>query len=314
MTETDFDALHDLEREVSAADHPQYVVSREEIVDDFELSYVDAERDSLLAEAPDGTILAYGIVLVPPGQDTLVRSILPGAVRPSARGRGLGRQLFEWQVSRGIERLAASDRALPGWLMTFVADGLPAAGRLFERHGLSIARYFLELRHDLREIPDAPLHDSVRLELFSAERSAATLNARNESFRDHWGSQPTDPEAWDAFIARSITRPDLSSLAIGVRDGVEEVAGLVIVSVNPEDWEGVGFSSAYIDLVGVRREWRGRGLAQALLANSLRLIAAAGLDKAVLDVDAASPTGALGLYTRLGFTEATRSITYVREF
>ena len=198
--------------------------------------------------------------------------------------------------------------------MTIVADGLPAAGRLFERHGLSIARYFLELRHDLREIPDAPLHDSVRLELFSAERSAATLNARNESFRDHWGSQPTDPEAWDAFIARSITRPDLSSLAIGVRDGVEEVAGLVIVSVNPEDWEGVGFSSAYIDLVGVRREWRGRGLAQALLANSLRLIAAAGLDKAVLDVDAASPTGALGLYTRLGFTEATRSITYVREF
>lgn len=314
VQESDFDALHQLEREVSAQDHPHYVVSREEIADDFEMSFFDASRDSLLAEAPDGTVLAYGIVFVPPGQDTLVRSILPGAVRPIARGRGIGRQLFEWQVARGTEVLAASTKPLPGWLMTFVSDGVADAARLFERFGLSIRRYFLELRHDLDTLADAPLDADLRIEQFGSEWSAATRDARNDAFRDHWGSQPTDEEGWDSFIARSIMRADLSCLAIGTRDGVEEVAGFVLVSVNPEDWEGTGFSSAYIDLVGVRREWRGRGLAPALLAHSLRLVAADGLDKAVLDVDAESPTGALGLYTGLGFVEATRNLAWVREF
>jgi ribosomal protein S18 acetylase RimI-like enzyme len=314
ITEADFDALHELEREVSAADHPHYVVSREEIAEDFEMSFFDAATDSLLAQAADGTVLAYGIVFVPPGQETLVRSILPGAVRPDARGRGLGRQLFEWQVARGIQTLAASDKPLPGWLMTFVSDGVDDAARLFTRFGLTIRRYFLELRHDVQELPDAPLDDTVSLVPFSADHSEATRVARNDAFRDHWGSQPTDPEGWDAFVGRSIMRPDLSCLAIGTRDGVTEVAGMVLVSVNPEDWEGTGFSSAYIDLVGVRRQWRGRGLATAMLARSLRLIAADGLDKAVLDVDAESPTGALGLYTSLGFAEATRSMSWVREF
>jgi len=36
----------------------------------------------------------------------------------------------------------------------------------------------------------------------------------------------------------------------------------------------------------------------------------AGLDRAVLDVDTESPTGALGLYTALGFSPTTRDAAY----
>ncbi len=55
-------------------------------------------------------------------------------------------------------------------------------------------------------------------------------------------------------------------------------------------------------------------MAPALLAHTLRAIAAAGLDKAVLDVDSDSPTGALGLYTGVGFAESNRSIASTRVF
>ena len=94
----------------------------------------------------------------------------------------------------------------------------------------------------------------------------------------------------------------------------DEVVGFVIVTVTEEDWPGQGFSSAYIELVGVTRAWRGRGIAPAVLARSLQLMADAGLEKAVLDVDSDSPTGALGLYTGLGFVESNRSINYNRVF
>jgi mycothiol synthase len=53
--------------------------------------------------------------------------------------------------------------------------------------------------------------------------------------------------------------------------------------------------------VSVRRAWRRRGLARALLASSLVAAREAGHDGASLGVDSDSPTGATGLYRSLGF-------------
>lgn len=58
----------------------------------------------------------------------------------------------------------------------------------------------------------------------------------------------------------------------------------------------------YIPLVGTRRAGRKRGIATALLARALAEAQAAGFATASLTVDADSPTGALGLYQRVGFT------------
>ena len=312
-TLADVDAIYELEREVAPVDHPHFVVPREEIAHDFEESFFDASSDSALAFDADGHLVGFGFAIMPDSQDTLVRSIVPGAVRPSARGRGVGRQLFAWQHDRALQQLATSDKTLPGWIIVFTPDDLPRANRLYERAGLSLVRYFLELRRDLSEpIAEVALDPDVRIETMTPQWHEHARVARNDAFRDHWGSQPTPRDSWESFVGRAVTRGDLSSLAIAERDGVEEVAGFVITSVNEEDW--TQFSSAYIDLVGVPRGWRKRGLAPALIANTLRLVAAQGIDKAVLDVDAENPSGALGLYAGLGFTEATRSLGFTKVF
>ncbi|MER3393480.1 MAG: GNAT family N-acetyltransferase, partial [Microcella pacifica] len=69
-------------------------------------------------------------------------------------------------------------------------------------------------------------------------------------------------------------------------------------------------SSGYIGLVGTVRPWRRRGLASALLGAVLEAYSLEGLERAVLDVDTESPTGALGVYTALGFTPTTRDVAY----
>ena len=51
----------------------------------------------------------------------------------------------------------------------------------------------------------------------------------------------------------------------------------------------------------MRREFRGRGIAQALLADAMRRFAAAGMEVASLDVDSENPTGALALYVKMGY-------------
>lgn len=315
-TTDDIDGIHEAAKAMAAVDHPHYVETREEIAEEFDHSYVDPSTDSTVAVTPDGTLVAWGFATMPPGQDTLVRSILFGGVRPDHRGRGIGRRLFAWQRERGLQQLASSPKTLPGWLVTYLSDGVTDAQHLYERSGLVVTRYFLELTRDVSlPIAPHPLDPEFRLENFSAARSELTRLSRNDAFRDHWGSQPTTEEQWESFVGRSTTRPDLSHLAIVTNpDGAEEVAGFVLTSVSEDDWPGQGFSSGYIDLVGVARQWRRRGIAPALLTSVMHAIADAGLERAVLDVDSDNPSGALGLYEGVGFGPSHRSMCFVQEF
>lgn len=66
----------------------------------------------------------------------------------------------------------------------------------------------------------------------------------------------------------------------------------------------------YLGQVGVRRPWRRRGLAAALLAEVLAAAEVAGKRLVTLGVDADSPTGAVGVYQRVGFTVRSRAATY----
>ena len=310
-TPADAVAIHACEREIGVADHPRYTTPLEEIEEDFAHSYTDASTDSLVAVDDEGNVLAWGMAVLLPGQDTLVRTVLYGGVRPDWRGRGLGRQLLHWQQQRGLQQLASSEKTLPGWLVMSTEDSVEATKKLYERFGFRPARYFLELRRDLAAPVDpVPLGEGLAIEEFTAERSEETRLARNDAFRDHWGSQPSTDEQWKSLVDSSIFRPHLSHVVVDTTVAGGAGAGFVLSTVNEEDWPGQGFRSAYIELVGVARNWRGRGIAPALLAHALNTIAAEGLDAAVLDVDSDSPTGALGLYERQGFTQSNRTVNY----
>ncbi len=66
----------------------------------------------------------------------------------------------------------------------------------------------------------------------------------------------------------------------------------------------------YVNWVAVRRPWRRRGLARALLAGSLVGAREAGFTSANLGVDADSPTGATALYESIGFRPEKTFTTY----
>jgi mycothiol synthase len=315
-TAGDIDGIWKLRSAMGAVDHPNYLTARGAIAADFGFSHFHPEFDSLVGVDAAGRILAVGMVMFPPRQVSLVRSMPIGGVDPSLRGRGIGRQLLGWQLGRAKQQLASSTKTLPGWVLCYADERSPQNAALFERAGLSLARYFLTLERPL----DAPVRaiaaaDGIRIAAYTPAVAAEVHRTRDDAFMDHWGSQPMSDENWNAFVGGRWFRPDLSFVAYGTdAAGHEQVVGFVLSTANENVWITQGFTGSYIDLVGVRSAWRGRHIAQSLLAAQLAAGQALGHERVTLAVDSDSPTGALGLYTGMGFVPTHRKMAYILEF
>lgn len=309
-TPADVDTVTGLWQSIDAADHPEWRRTRDEVEEHFGYSFVDLAHDTVLGFTVDGRAIALGLITMPPLHESLVRVFLEGGVHPEFRGRGIGRVLLTWQRTRAERLLAQSERRLPAWALAYEDERARDALHLLARHGFRTARYFFQLERDLASpIPDVAPVGGVRIVPYASEWSASTLLARNDSFRDHWGSQPMSDEQWAAWTAGTF-RPDVSFLALAG----DEVVGFCLSQVSEEDWKTQGFTGPYIAMVGTTRAWRGRRIAPALLGRTLRAAAALGWQKATLSVDAENPSGALGLYTGMGFERANAEVSMVREY
>lgn len=312
----DIGLILDLKCAAGEIDHPRSLVMRDELEEEFRSAAFTPERDAVIAVDAAGRAVAYGSATAPASRETIVWVDLDGTVTPDRRGEGIGSALLAWQEARGLQHLAACDAALPGWLASSAHEHAVPAIRLLEAHGYERARWWLELERDLVVPVFEPLPVSgVRLVPYGEEWNERARSAMNDAFRDHWGSQPVTAAEWAAGDRLEAFRPDLSVLAVtpGTHDG-ERVVGFVFVDVAQDEWPLRGGPFGYITAVGVRRDARGQGLARTMLAHVLRALRADGLDHAVLDVDAESPTGALGLYQNLGFTVTDRSVSLVKRF
>ncbi len=308
LSADDASIITELAERISSRDHPTWSESIDEIREELGHSWVEPELDGVVALDAEGVAVAWGLVTAPPDFETVLRVFLSGGVDPARRGQGIGRRLLAWQHDRARQLLAGSAVRLPAWVLSYAADIAPEHGSLLRRAGFEAARYFTTLECELAHaaFPAPGTVDGLVIEPFCPEYSERARAAKNAAFADHWGSQPSSVESWESLQSLPSFRPELSRVA---RDG-DEVVGLVITEVNEDDWERQGSRSAYIGLVGTVRAWRGRGLASALLAEVLAAYREAGLELAVLDVDTENPTGALGVYTRLGFAPTARDVAY----
>ncbi len=233
-----------------------------------------------------------------------------GGVRPDRRRQGIGTQLFDWAARRGREIAPTLEAGLPTKLETDAAAHQVDLQALATKAGMEPVRHFLEIaRHTSAAVPDVRVPIGLELVPWSADLDEGARLAHVESFADHWGSEPRTPEEWAQwYTGHRAFRPDLSVLAIDPASG--DVISLVLCAAYPQDWATVPVE-AWINTVGTRRAWRGKGVASWLMTESLRRIGDAedGFERAILGVDAENPTGALRVYRRLGFDEDVRSVT-----
>lgn len=64
----------------------------------------------------------------------------------------------------------------------------------------------------------------------------------------------------------------------------------------------------YTESISVRRPWRGKGIAKALICRSMKMMKALGMTEVALGVDSQNISGATKLYYSLGYRSYNRSV------
>ena len=299
----DVAAIHDLIRRWESHWEVPLATSVDEVAEDLADPHLHPALDTRAVWA-GRRLAAFGTVRHTPSGERLERVFVGGYVDPEMRGNGLGRRLLAWQIERATEKLRECDPSLPWFIRTHEWDWIDDALHLHRRFGFETVRWFEDMIRALDAPLEAQVPDGVEIVDWSESQSEDLRLLANAAFADHWGSTPRDATAWEHLLSGSTMRPDLSFVAVAG----ERAIGFTLNAHFPADEEVTGRRDGWIMSLGVDRDWRGKGIASALISRSLAAFVDSGFTHAMLGVDTDNPTGAAGLYSRLGFRTLHRTV------
>ncbi len=207
------------------------------------------------------------------------------AVHPGWHGRGIGTWLALWLVA------LAGRRDLPVIGMPN-PEGSPG-DRLLARLGWQVRwhSWVLEVPSG-REIRERPLPPGYAVTQARPDQWPLVHDVIEDAFLE-WSQRPR--EGYPDFVAGVLERPGFEEWHVRVvEDPSGTVVGAAVVVMAPLN----GGVDGYVDSLAVRRDQRGRGLAQVLLVDAFARAREHGATRATLSTD--SRTGALDLYLKVG--------------
>jgi len=281
------------------------VIGRDEITDvqaacnEWKSPGFDPAEDIRLVFAPNGDMAGYIEVWT-----TAKPPVHPGIwarVDPDYEDKGIGTWLMHWAEQRAMRVLNELREGLRFATRVHTYREAAKSKKLFVDMGYHHIRSSYHMRIDIdAPVPEAEFPEGITLRTFNPETDAeAVYRADTEAFRDHFGFiEPPFEEGFKRFKYFMIDYegfdPSLWFLAMDGPSG--EIAGVNLCRPRTYDDPDLG----WVGSLGVRRQWRKRGIGLALLQHSFNEFYRRGKRKVGLGVDAQNLTGALRLYENAG--------------
>jgi mycothiol synthase len=233
-----------------------------------------------------------------------------GFIRPEWRRHGIGRAMM--QHNEEHLRQIAAGHTVKGkkFYETFLQTTQLGAIALTLQSGYQPVRYsYIMIRPDLENLPDALMPEGLEVRPASMEHVRQIWDASQEAFQDHWGYAREGEEEYQSWLNWPYFKPELWQVAW---EG-DQVAGMVLNFINTAENEQFNRKRGWTENIAVRRPWRKRGLARALIVRSLAMLKEMGMTEAALGVDTQNTSGALRVYESCGFKPVFTSINYRKE-
>lgn len=272
---------------VIAFDIAEYGVPDIMIEDVIELwsNDIPIETNTWIIES-ENQIVAYGFL----EERSVGRIDCYGFVHPEWYGKGIGSLLLNCTEERANQYISTYPEDLQYEINVFAPAKSESAKSLITGRGYHLDRVYSRMVIDLESSVEVPaLPADVKLLPFNMERDAKGLfEAYVESFKDTRSSYETTFEEW---IQKKQTDQHNQKLWT-VAYLNEELVGFTVCKDFPE--------GTYVELLGVKRAGRRKGIAMALLKTVFNESLKAGISTVLLSVDANSITNANQLYEKAG--------------
>ena len=212
------------------------------------------------------------------------------------------RVLLDWAEDRVRENLASLPPDMRVAMQAFSDVRETRYLAILADAGFRSIRHSFQMGITFDSPPEPPRWpEGFTLHVAQEDDVVPVFDALRDAWRDHFGyiEEPYDERLaawrhhWQETFAPGLWFTGMAG---------DTVAGLCLCDPSFGGDEGTGF----VSILGVRRAYRRRGLAEALLRHAFVTLYAAGRRSVLLYVDGESPTGATRLYERAGMTARKR--------
>jgi mycothiol synthase len=295
-----FDDLPEAVEMFNAAErelHGNDIFTLERYEQEWRIPGLNLETDTRVVFAPNGDLV--GLVEVWDVLNPPVHPWLWARVDPDYQNQGIGSALMEWALIRARSaeaRLDTDIRLAPraGTVTTHLQSTA-----LLQNLGMVPIRYSWTMMIEMASPPPSPRWPAaISLRTYDHPEDAEKIfRAQDEAFRDHWGyvdgNYDEDFAQWQHALFK-IHEPD-PKLWFLAEDG-DEIAGLAICFPHADEDPEMG----WVEVLGVRKPWRQKGLGLALLRHAFGVYYQRGLRRVGLGVDSQNLSGATRLYQKAG--------------
>jgi mycothiol synthase len=264
----------------------------------------DPVHDMLMAEV-DGKTIGYCRVWwwdIVEGDRTYRAE---GCLLPEWCRKGIGRAMLGWCEERQRQIAAGHPQGQSRLFEVYLWDTQQGLIALLESEGYQPAGHDASMvRPHIENIPEAPLPDGIEVRPALPEHYRQIWEASHDAFSDHW-SYARAEWPFELFMEYVKNAP-LWRIAW---DG-DQVAGMVLSFIDENENAKFNRQRGYTENVAVRPPWRRRGLAKALLAQSLLGLKERGMTEAALGTHIENPHGTFAFYQKMGYRVVQTNTIY----
>ena len=300
VTRDDQDALVDLAKTCYLSDGGiHFMFEPDEIISRF---FPDEPCTSIGAWNRDGQLVACISVTVS-GNSSKRWATIIGHVCPDMRARGFGTYLMRWSLEQA-QNLLSGATASQRVLKIRTESLTESAHHLYLAHGFQSVFEALIMEWNLHlPLPDRALPPDVTMTSWQPDLAEKFFQAYHTAFQERPGFPGYSADQWITRVTDNDHKPEWSLLAYANGIPVGFVIGNIELTLDPP--------GGHIWQIGVVPAQRRRGVASALLVETMRRMQSAGVASARLEVHVNNP-GAIQTYSDLGFVTIGRRALYER--
>lgn len=306
--ESDYSAMVNVLEGCKEADQFEQTTTVEDMARFFKhLVNCDPYKDMLFAEM-NGHVIGYTRLWWQEEPDDTRIYTHFALLLPEWRGKGICRSMLLFNEQRAREIAAdhpKGNRFYQSW-----ADDTEAfwISHLLREQYQPARYYFIMMRSLSEPVPDLPLPEGIEVRPVQPEHYWPAWRAADEALQDHWGGS----DLTDGKLKELMERPsfDPTLWVVAWDTTTDHIAGVVMSSIDEEENKEYNRKRAHMGPIGIRRPYRRKGLASALIAKNFEVLKEHGMTEAILAVDAENLTGALRLYEKMGFSPIEQATAY----